>query len=73
MEISIYLPALHMLRYMEISMYLASKHMARYMEISMYLATCLLARYMEMARDPVTASWHWYYEQRIKYRRRKQD
>lgn len=38
MEISTFLPALFMLRYVEISMYPAMKHMARYMEISMYLA-----------------------------------
>ena len=42
MEISTFLPALFVLRYVEISMYPAMKHMARYMEISMYLALCLV-------------------------------
>lgn len=42
MEISTFLLALFMLRYVEISMYPAMKHMARYMEISMYLAVRLV-------------------------------
>ena len=42
MEISTFLLALFMLRYVEISMYPAMKHMARYMEISIYLALRLV-------------------------------
>ena len=49
MEISMYLAAKHMARYMEISMYLSALHKARYMEISMYLAMTHMARYMKIS------------------------